>query len=132
MQPILCYNIFSDIFRNGSMVFMRPLHHGKIRSDKEMATQIKEKMLVYKGKPLVRCGNTIYYGSMTDKYVTLLQILSTADYNGQQMASNVSVQLLTTNPEHGPKERIVKKTEKNGLYNALNIASIWLTRYLEI
>lgn len=97
-----------------------------------MATQIKEKMLVYKGKPLVRCGNTIYYGSMTDKYVTLLQILSTADYNGQQMASNVSVQLLTTNPEHGPKERIVKKTEKNGLYNALNIASIWLTRYLEI
>lgn len=88
-------------------------------------------MLAYKGKPLVRSGNTIYYGSMGDRYVALLQVLSTTEQHGMQVASNVSVQLLSTNPNHGPKERIIKKTEKNGLYNALNIANIWLMRYLE-
>jgi hypothetical protein len=95
-------------------------------------TQAKEnQMMMYKGKPLVRSGNTIYYGSMADRYVTLLQVLSTNEFHGIQMASKVSVQLLSTDPNHGPKERIVKKTEKNGLYNALNIANIWLMRYLE-
>lgn len=93
--------------------------------------QTQEKMLDYKGKPLVRCGNTLYYGSMADKYVALIQILSTTEFKGVQMAANVSVQLLSTDPNQGPRERIVKKTEKNGLYNALNIANIWLTRYLE-
>ena len=93
--------------------------------------QTQEKMLDYKGKPLVRCGNTLYYGSMADKYVALIQILSTTEFKGMQMAANVSVQLLSTDPNQGPRERIVKKTEKNGLYNALNIANIWLTRYLE-
>lgn len=96
----------------------------------EKAQQAGE-TLTYKGKPLVRSGNTIYYGDMGDRYVTLLQILSSTQENGMQIANTVSVQLLSTNPSHGPKERIVKKTEKNGLYNALNIASIWLTRYLE-
>ena len=30
----------------------------------------------YKGKPLVRCGDVIYYGSMKDKYVVKLEIKS--------------------------------------------------------
>ena len=94
-------------------------------------TKEKSQMMTYKGNPQVRCGNTIYYGSMADRYVALLQVLSTTELDGVQMAGSVSVQLLSTNPNHGPKERIVKKTEKNGLYNALNIASIWLARYLE-
>lgn len=91
-----------------------------------------KQMMFYKGKPLVRCGNTLYFGNMGDRYVALLQILSTEDVNGLQIAQNVSVQLLSTNPNHGPRERVVKKTEKNGLYNALNIADIWLTRYLSL
>lgn len=90
-----------------------------------------KKIMMFKGKPLVRSGNTLYYGSMTDPYVALLQVLSTEEFHGVQMASNVSVQLLSTDPNQGPRERIVKRAEKNGLYNALNIASIWLARYLE-
>ncbi len=91
----------------------------------------QKQMMVFKGKPLVRNGNTLYYGSMADPYVTLLQVLSTEEFHGVQMANNVSVQLLSTDPNQGPRERIVKRTEKNGLYNALNIANIWLVRYLE-
>ena len=34
----------------------------------------KTKYPMYKGKPLVRCGDTIYYGSMKDKYVVKLEI----------------------------------------------------------
>lgn len=35
------------------------------------------KFPMYKGKPLVRCGNVLYYGSMKDKYVCRLEIKST-------------------------------------------------------
>ena len=33
--------------------------------------------LTYKGRPLVRCKNEIYYGSLEDPFVVFLQILTT-------------------------------------------------------
>ena len=33
----------------------------------------KGEFLEYKGRPLVRCGNTIYYGSMADPFVVCLK-----------------------------------------------------------
>ena len=92
---------------------------------------IVPKMLYYKGKPLVRNGNTIYYGDMTEPYVALLQILESADFSDMKLASKVSVQILSTDEDLRPKERIKKKTEKNTFWDALNIASIWLERILE-
>ena len=89
-----------------------------------------KKMLEYKGKPLVRCGNTIYLGDMSDPYVAMLQILSTEDYKGLSMANRVAVQLISTDVELRPKDRIIKKSEKSTLYDAINIASIWLERAL--
>ena len=29
----------------------------------------------YKGRPLVRSGNTIYYGKMSDEFVIVMQIM---------------------------------------------------------
>ena len=84
--------------------------------------------LKYKGRPLVRSGNTLYYGSMGDEYVALLQIRSTAPARGMDMANSVTVQLLSTDESISPAERIVRRADKNGLYEALNIADIWLTR----
>ena len=46
------------------------------------------------------------------------------------VAKRVSVQLQQTNPNVRMKERIVKKTEKNSLWAAMDIASIWLGRAL--
>ena len=91
-----------------------------------MAEKKKAKFLSYRGKPLVRCGNTIYYGNMNDPYVVLLQIVSTKKVNDLNVADKVTVQLLTTDPDARPKDRIIKKSEKKGLYQAMDIGSIWL------
>ncbi len=96
-----------------------------------MAKKDENKFLEYRGKPLVRCGNTIYYGNMADPYVILLQITSTTDFNGMEIADRVLIQLLDTNPDCRPKERLVKKSDKKGLYNAMDLATIWLERALE-
>ena len=58
----------------------------------------KGEFLEYKGRPLVRCGNTIYYGSMADPFVVCLK---------------------------------VKKSEKTGLFNALDLGAVWLERALK-
>ena len=91
-----------------------------------MAEKKKAKFLSYKGKPLVRCGNTIYYGNMNDPYVVLLQIVSSKKVNDLDVADRVTVQLLSTDPDARPKDRIIKKSEKKGLYQAMDIGSIWL------
>ena len=86
--------------------------------------------LMYKGRPLVRSGNVLYYGSMAEKYVVVMQILSTKDENDMTMAEKIQIQLMLTDPEVRMKDRIVKKSEKIGLYNAMDIGSIWLERAL--
>ena len=86
--------------------------------------------LMYKGRPLVRSGNSLYYGSMAEKYVIVMQILSTKDENNLTMAEKIQIQLMLTDPEVRMKDRIIKKSEKIGLYNAMDIGSIWLERAL--
>ena len=90
----------------------------------------KKDFLMYKGKPLVRSGKTIYYGFMDDPYVLILQITSTREVKGVEVADRVVVQLVSTDPELRPKDKIVKKAERRGLYNAIDIGTIWLEREL--
>ncbi len=90
----------------------------------------ENKFFSYKGKPLVRNGNMIYYGNMSDKYVILMQILETKKVKDLDVATRVSIQLWLTDEEIRAKDRIVKTSEKSGLYDALDIASIWLERAL--
>ncbi|MBR5245901.1 MAG: hypothetical protein IKV25_00845 [Clostridia bacterium] len=89
-----------------------------------------EKFLTYKGKPLVRNGNTIYYGFPNEKYVIMMQILATKPVDDVEVASKVSVQLINTDPNVSIREKIVKSSEKKGLYAALDIAEVWLNRAL--
>lgn len=84
--------------------------------------------LQYRGKPLVRRGNTLYYGMMNEPFVVMLQILSTKENNGVTVADKVSVQLISTDETMRPKDRIAKRSEKNSLYDALDIGAIWLER----
>ena len=85
----------------------------------------------YKGKPLVRKGDTIYYGSMGDDFVVMLNIQSHSKEGTLDLADLVTVQLMRTDPTVNPMDIVVKKAEKHGLYQALDIASIWLERALE-
>jgi len=86
--------------------------------------------LTYKGHPLVRCGDTLYYGSMADKYIIMFQIVDSKELQDIELATRVSLQLQLTDPTIKSKDRIVKKTEAEGLYQAMDIAAIWLERAL--
>lgn len=87
--------------------------------------------LTYKGRPLVRCGNKIYYGNMWEKYVIAMQIINQKKIFDKDVSGTVSVQLVSTDNEIRARDRIIKKTEKDGLYNAIDIGSIWLERALD-
>ena len=95
-----------------------------------MAEKKGAKFLTYKGKPLVRSGNILYYGNMSDPFVIMIQIISTKKIGELEVANRVTVQLLNTDPDVRPRDRIVKKSEKQGLYQAMDIATIWLERAL--
>jgi len=86
--------------------------------------------LEYKGKPLVRSGNTLYYGSMADDYVIMLNILSTQKVGELDMADKVSVSLISTDPDVSPRDKIIRKSEKKSLWLAIDIGSVWLERAL--
>ena len=86
--------------------------------------------LMYKGHPLMRKDNMIYYGSMADTHIVMLQILETKKVGDEEVASKVSIQLQLTDPAAKSRDRIVKKSEKDGLYTALDLGSIWLERAL--
>ena len=84
--------------------------------------------LVYKGRPLVRCGDEIYYGNMTDKFIILLKILSYTTIGEQQVADKILIQLQYTDPDIKGKGKIVKSSEKSGMATALEFACAWLDK----
>ena len=86
--------------------------------------------LVYRGHPLRRKDNLIYYGSMADKYIVMLQVMDTKKVDDLDVATKVAVQLQLTDPDLKSRDRVVKKTEKDSLYAAMDVASVWLERLL--
>lgn len=93
-----------------------------------MASKVNGKYLIYKGKPLVREGNTIYYGNMDDSHVLLFVIMTTKNELGHEVPDMIIVQLLST------KEgmQIVKQDVKKGFYEAFDTGVIWLERYVGV
>lgn len=89
----------------------------------------EQKFFTYKGLPLVRKGKQLYYGNMSDETVATLQIMSTRNVNGLEVADRVKVWLMLTQTEGIDANEAMKKTcERRGLYEALDIAYIWLER----
>ena len=88
------------------------------------------KGLTFKGRPLMRKDNIIYYGSMADSPIVQLQIIDYKKVGDTDVANKVSIQLMLTAPNIKGRAQIVKKTEKNGLYTALDVGAVWLARAL--
>ena len=86
--------------------------------------------LTYKGRPLRRKDNLIYYGSMADKYIIVLQVLDSKKQGDLNVASKVSVQLQLTDPDLKSRDRVVKKADLADLFSAIDMGSIWLMRAL--
>ena len=85
-----------------------------------MAETKKVEGLVYKNHPLRR----------VDKYIVLLQILDTKKEKDMDVATRVSVQLQLTDPDLKSRDRVVKRSEKDNLYAAMDVGCIWLERAL--
>ena len=90
----------------------------------------ENKGLTFKGRPLMRKDNIIYYGSMADSHIVQLQIIDYKKAGDTDVANKVSIQLMLTDPNIKGRAQIVKKTEKNGLYTALDVGAVWLERAL--
>mgnify|MGYP003399798622 FL=1 len=84
--------------------------------------------LTYKDKPLVRKGNTVYYGDMSEKYVVKLEILTSHKENDLDVADKIKVMLIKNNAKN--EDDVVKSTEKVGFAEAMNYGIVWLERAL--
>ena len=78
----------------------------------------------------MRKDNIVYYGSMADSHIVMLQILESKKMDDLDLATKVSVQLQLTDPNAKSRDRIVKKSEKDGFYTALDVGCVWLERAL--
>lgn len=87
-------------------------------------------VLMYKNRPLMRKDNIIYYGSMADSHIVMLKILDAKKVGDMDVATRVSVELQLTDPAVKSRDRIVKRSEKDGIYNALDVGCVWLERAL--
>jgi hypothetical protein len=91
-----------------------------------MANTEKKAFFTYKGLPLVRKGNQLYFGHMYDEFVVMIDILSTEKKGGIEVANKVMIRKIATDITLPPAKQIVKKAEKNSLYEALDYACAWL------
>ncbi len=85
---------------------------------------------LYKGKPIARKNDEIYYGDPADKYIVYLKILSSKDVQGVSVADKIHVSLIATDTSLDIMERMVKQGIKNGMYNALDVGAVWLNTAL--
>ena len=90
----------------------------------------KTEGLIYKGHPLRRIDNMIYYGTMADDYIIQMQVTEKTKEQDLEVATKVSVQLQRTDASLRARDRVVRKSEKDSLYAAMDVAAIWLDRAL--
>lgn len=102
--------------------------------------EAKTRFPTYKGKPLVRSGDLLYYGEMREKYVVRIQVKSkkeiqpAADGEGSlsslKIADKVFVQLLNTDINVSPQKAIAKTSEQPSLFEAIDTGYVWLQQAL--
>ena len=86
--------------------------------------------LMYKGRPLRRKDNLIYYGSMADKYTIMIQVMGSEKDKGLDIANKVHMELQFTDPDLKSRDRVVKKSDLPDLFSAIDMGATWLMRAL--
>ncbi|NLY44358.1 MAG: hypothetical protein GX066_10470 [Clostridiaceae bacterium] len=93
---------------------------------KEDKTNKKVQGLTYKGRLLTRKGDMLYYGNPEDEYIITMKVLDSKMVKDIKVSSRISIELQLNRPGLKGKEKVVKKAEREGLYRALEIGTIWL------
>jgi hypothetical protein len=90
------------------------------------AVGIKGKYLEFKGQPLVRVDNELYYGDMSEKFYLFMMIMSykNLDKFGTQIPDKVMVQILPTSGSG----KVEKQNIVTGLSEAFDLGMAWLER----
>jgi hypothetical protein len=87
---------------------------------------VSGKFLTYKGKPLVREGNTICYGDRNvDACLLILDIISTKKVGNEDVPDGIFIQIVDSK---NPME-LLKQGEKQTLTEAFSVGLIWFERY---
>lgn len=89
----------------------------------------KSDILMYKGKPLVRCKNVMYYGDPKDKYVAVFRLEDNSPLEDIQISKKVIVELKSN---EGKNSMLIRQAERDGLYKALDVGIYWLEQALEM
>lgn len=92
----------------------------------EKREKVSGNYLEYKGKPLVREGNTICYGDMSEKCILILEIMSYKGEGENSVPDKILIQIIDSKDP----TKILKQGEKNGLHDAFSIGMVWLERAL--
>lgn len=96
-----------------------------------MAATKKKKMLMYKGKPIYRIGNRIYYGNLDDSLILVMDIVETEQVGEFDVTKKVKFHIQDNTGELG-KGQNYRSGEREDLYKAFDIGSWWLQDALEI
>jgi len=87
---------------------------------------MSESYFTYKTRPVVRNGKTIYYGSMADPFVVMMNVTAEEEKSGVMTATAIKCYLMKTDKNLNPMEAITKTAERASLYEALELAAAWL------
>lgn len=90
-----------------------------------------EVFFMYRGKPLVRKGNLCYYGYMYEDVVAMLSVESSFYFKGLEISDRIELKLVLTDPDADLQDVIVKQSVRSGLFDALDIAGIWIDRFIK-
>lgn len=90
---------------------------------------MENQFMTYKGYPLVRKGDDIYFGYMCDPYVVWMQVeRKQKDETGISVSQKVRLCQMSTDDTLNPQDRVKKQAERDSLFDALNVALTWLER----
>ena len=89
----------------------------------------EQNIFTYKGKPMVRRGDTIYYGDLNEKYIIIFTIKSKKKVGEIEVADSVGIDLCMNNGFG--KEKVIKKASRESLFEAIDIAEFWLQDAIE-
>ena len=88
----------------------------------------EKSIFTYKGKPMVRRGDVIYYGDLGEKYIIIFTIKSKKKVGELDVADSISVDLCTNG---GGKNKVLRSVNRESLYEAIDIAEFWLEDAIE-
>ncbi len=87
---------------------------------------MSESYFTYKARPVVRSGKTVYYGSMAEPYVVMMNVTAEEQSFDIKAASEIKCYLMKTDKNLNPMQAITKTAVRPTLYEALELAAAWL------